>query len=56
MYRTYTADSFYLILKSLGGKNMIRYDDMVNPPKIDNRDPHTIAMERAAKLGLKVVS
>lgn len=53
-YKTYTADSFHLILKQLGIETK-RFAEMLHPAPVDNRSPDEIARERAKKMGLKVV-
>jgi len=53
-YKTYTADSFHLILKKLDVETK-RFTEMLHPAPVDNRSPDEIARERAARMGLKVV-
>ena len=53
-YKTYTADSFHLILKQLGMETK-RFTEMLHPAPVDDRSPDEIARERAQKMGLKVV-
>ena len=54
-YKTYTADSLHFILKQLG-VGTARYSELLHPAPVDNRPPEEIALERAANMGLKVVS
>lgn len=55
-YEVYTADSFWAIVSSLGAKGAKRYSEILHPVPVDTRDPKEVAMERAEKMGLKVVT
>lgn len=43
-----------MILEQLG-VTVTPYKDMIHPQEKDQRDPMTIAIERAEKMGIKVV-
>ena len=53
-YKTYTADSLHFILKQLG-IGTARYSELLHPQPVDDRPPEQIALDRAEKMGLKVV-
>lgn len=56
LYKIYTSDSFYSILGALGNRGGKRFADIAWPKPQDERDPKQIALERAERMGLKVVS
>lgn len=55
MYEIYSADCMALILRKLG-TGVKLYSEIKYPEPVDNRDPEEIAMERAANMGLTIVS
>lgn len=55
-YRAYTADTLCVVARMCGASGGKRYTEILYPAPVDDRPPEEIALERAANMGLKVVS